>query len=86
MKTTIDIPDPLFRKAKSKAAESGQTLRELVTQALAEKLAGAGTRRGSREPAWMDGFGKLRRLRKETKRIQARIERTFEAIEPEDRA
>jgi hypothetical protein len=39
----------------------------------------------SAEPEWMQGFGKLRRLRKETKRIQARIEKAFEVIEPEDR-
>ena len=31
MKTTIDIPDPLFRQAKSRAAERGQTLKEFVT-------------------------------------------------------
>ncbi len=86
MKTTIEIPDPLFRKAKSKAAENGQTLKDLVTEALQEKL---GARRGaapSGEPPWMEGFGKLRRLRHETKRIQARIDEQFEAIEPEDRA
>lgn len=86
MKTTIEIPDPLFRKAKSKAAERGQTLKELVTEALQEKLAaGASPTRGS-EPDWMQGFGRLRRLRKETARIQARIDETFGVIEPEDRA
>ena len=85
MKTTIEIPDLLFRKAKSKAAERGQTLKELVTEALREKLAtnASGNRLG--EPEWMQGFGKLRRLRKETARIQARIDETFEVIEPEDR-
>ena len=36
MKTTLDIPDVLFRKAKSKAAERGQTLREFVSDALEE--------------------------------------------------
>ena len=34
----------------------------------------------------MQGFGKLRRLRKETKRIQARVDELFELTEPEDRA
>jgi hypothetical protein len=85
MKTTIEIPDLLFRKAKSKAAESGQTLKELVTQALQEKLAHNTSKAKSSEPEWMRGFGKLRRLRKETKRIQTRIDRAFEVIEPEDR-
>ena len=86
MKTTIDIPDPLFRKAKSKAAERGQTLKELVTEALQEKLAANTSKILAGEPGWMQGFGKLRRLRKETARIQARIDDAFEVIEPEDRA
>jgi hypothetical protein len=84
VKTTIEIPDPLFRRAKSRAAERGQTLKALVTEALQEKLA-ARTGKVSAEPDWMQGFGKLRRLRKETSRIQARIDEAFEVIEPEDR-
>ena len=86
MKTTIEIPDPLFRKAKSKAAECGQPLKEFVAEALQEKLTAKESGVGPREPAWMQGFGKLRRLRKETSRIQARIDEAFEVIEPEDRA
>jgi len=39
MKTTIEIPDVLFRRAKSKAAERSQTLKEFVSEALQEKLA-----------------------------------------------
>ena len=86
MKTTLEIPDPLFRKAKSKAAERGQTLRQLVTEALQEKLAAGTDKTRPGEPEWMRGFGKLRRLRKETQRVQARIDEQFEVIEPEDRA
>lgn len=86
MKTTIEIPDVLFRRAKAKAAERGQSLRDLVTEALQEKLAaGAGKSRAA-EPEWMQGFGKLRQLHAETERIRARIEEHFEVIEPEDRA
>ncbi|HSS70374.1 MAG TPA: hypothetical protein VLQ46_06935 [Casimicrobiaceae bacterium] len=86
MKTTIEIPDLLFRKAKSKAAERGKTLKEFVTEALQDKLATKTRGARSAEPMWMEGFGKLRRLRKETTRVRARIERTFEVIEPEDKA
>jgi hypothetical protein len=86
MKTTIEIPDPLFRKAKSTAAERGQTLKEFVTEALQARLAASRTEARRGEPEWMQGFGKLRRLRKETARIQARIAEAFEVIEPEDRA
>jgi hypothetical protein len=83
MKTTIEIPDPLFRKAKSRAAERGQTLKEFVTEALQARLSGAPP--GGRDPSWMNGFGKLRRLRSETARIQAVIEDEFESVESEDR-
>lgn len=86
MKTTLEIPDLLFRKAKAKAAERGQTLKQLVTEALQEKLAVNTGKARPGEPEWMEGFGKLRRLRKETRRIQARIDERFEVIEPEDRA
>jgi hypothetical protein len=86
MKTTIEIPDPLFRKAKSTAAERGQTLKQFVGEALQEKLAVNAGRARPGEPAWMQGFGKLRQLHKETMRIQTRIEEAFEVIEPEDRA
>ena len=83
MKTT---PDPLFRRAKAKASESGHTFNEFVAEALHEKLAAKGSEVRLGEPEWMQGFGKLRRLRKQTMRIQARIDETFEVTEPEDRA
>ena len=85
MKTTLEIPDSLFRRVKSRAAERGQTLKELVTEALQERLAAGTGQAISAEPEWMQGFGKLRRLRKETKRVRARVEEVFEVIEPEDR-
>ena len=34
MRTTIDLPDDILRKAKIAAVERGTTLRELVSQAL----------------------------------------------------
>lgn len=80
VKTTLEIPDPLFRRAKSVAAERGIPLRELVTQALAEKLQAAPA---SAKP-WMRSFGKLRSLRAETARINAILEGEFEQVEPED--
>jgi hypothetical protein len=86
VKTTIEIPDPLFRRAKSRAAERGQTLKQLVTEALREKLASDSGRGSPAKPAWMRGFGELSRLRRETERIQARIDEAFEVVEPEDRA
>jgi len=80
MKTTLEIPDGIFRRAKSVAAERGIPLRVLVTEALADKLRAAG---GSKP--WMTAFGKLRHLRRETAKINRIIEEEFEQIEAEDR-
>ena len=85
MKTTIEIPDTLFRKAKSRAAERGQTLKDFVTDALQARLANDTKNGHPSEPKWMDGFGKLRRLHKETARIQGLIDETFESVDAEDR-
>ncbi len=82
MKTTLEIPDSIFRRAKSKAAQQGIPLREFVTEAVKDKL-GAHAEAG--EKPWMAAFGKLRHLRKETARINRIIEEEFEQIEPEDR-
>lgn len=84
MKTTLELPDVLFRKAKATAAERGQSLKEFVTEALADKLSRSEGQAAGRTPAWMNGFGKLRRLHKETVCVQDRIDSTFGLIEPED--
>ena len=39
MKTTLEIPEPLFRKVKATAARQGRTLKQLVQEALSEKIA-----------------------------------------------
>lgn len=78
MKTTLEIPDFLFRRAKSLAAERGIPLRQFVTEAVQEKL-----KTTSQEKPWMKHAGKLKHLRKERKRIEQRVEETFERIDPE---
>ena len=81
MKTTLEIPDPVFRRAKAKAAERGIPLRQFVTEAVEDKLEVSAA---SGDKPWMKMVGGLRRLRKETARINKRIEEAFEKIEPED--
>lgn len=85
MKTTLEVPDAVFRKAKSTAAERGQSLQAFVTEALQEKLSGRAAKGAVPGPRWMRGFGTLRSLTKETARVQARIDREFEVVEPQDR-
>jgi hypothetical protein len=81
VKTTLEIPDPILRRAKAKAAERGIPLRQFVTEAVEEKLS-AGTTPESKP--WMQAFGKLRHLHEETARIDRLIEDEFEQIEPEE--
>ncbi|MBZ5670168.1 MAG: hypothetical protein LAO04_10615 [Acidobacteriia bacterium] len=83
MKTTLEIPDPIFRRAKATAAEHGIPLRQFVSEAVAEKLEAKAARR---DRGRMAVAGKLRHLRKETARISSLIEKEFERIELEDRA
>lgn len=40
MKTTIDLPDALYRRLKVRSAESGVTIRELVVHGIERELAG----------------------------------------------
>ncbi len=80
MKTTLEIPDAVFRRAKSVAAERGIPFRALVSEALAEKLRGT----GHRDKPWMKTFGKLRHLKKETARINRIINEEFGQIDSED--
>src|ERR1700676_1069845 len=62
MKVTLEIPDGVFWRAKSKAAEQGIPLRQFVTEAVEQKL---------REPSpeggkpWMKHIGKLKDLHEE---------------------
>jgi hypothetical protein len=80
MKTTLEIPDPVFRQAKARAAEQGIPLRQFVTDAVEDKLR---SKPSETAKPWMAMAGKLRHLRKETARINRLIEEEFEQIEPE---
>jgi len=82
MKTTLEIPDPIFRRAKATAGALGIPLREYVTQAVEEKLSLGRKRPGK---PWLECAGELAYLHKETTRIQKIIDEEFEQIEPEDR-
>jgi hypothetical protein len=38
MRMTIDIPDPIYRRLKSRAASGGTTIRELILQGVRSVL------------------------------------------------
>ena len=81
MKTTLEIPDPIFRRAKSIAAQRGIAVRAFVTEAVEEKLAASSQKE---EKPWVRLAGGLKHLHKETVRINGIMNSEFENIEPED--
>ena len=80
MKTSLEIPDAVFRRAKSAAAERGVALREFVTDAVKEKL--AADAEADQKP-WVKHMGKLKHLHQETERINRLIEESCERIDAE---
>jgi hypothetical protein len=71
MKTTLEMPDKLFRRAKATAAQRGQSLKQLVTVALERELAGpaSGAKTSKRKRAEVKAM--MRELKKISKRISA---------------
>lgn len=85
MKTTLEIPDELFRRAKATAALRGIPLRQLVSEALGEKLSAAQKSQDEKtSPPWMAGFGGLADLGDENQRINELIAEEFAKLERED--
>jgi hypothetical protein len=83
VKTTLEIPDLLYRRLKASAAQKGRTVRSLVNEAIVEKLQKPeGSESG--QPAWRRAFGGLRSLRSETRRIDSLIRSEFSLVNPED--
>ena len=86
MKTTIDLPDALFRQAKTLAAARGISFKKFFTEALKEQLRrnAVETDNGGTEPPWMAGFGALSDLADENRHVLRLIEEEFERLSPED--
>lgn len=82
VKTTLEIPDPLFRRAKALAARQGISLKDLVNDAITRRLESANG--PPVRPAWKDLFGELRALRSETARVMARVEADSEVIDEDE--
>ena len=80
VKTTLELPNALFRKVKATAAQQGRTMKEFVTEALTEKLAAKGKAQG-----WRSVLGKLTpQGRKAAREVDAVIRAAdFNKIDPE---
>jgi hypothetical protein len=81
MKTTLEIPDELFRRTKATAAMQGDSLKDFVVAVLQEHLdrqtAGPSAPRG-----WQRVFGQARQ--EEIEAVDAIVAEEFERVEPDD--
>jgi len=80
MKTTVEIPDRTYRRAKSVAAATGITLKRLVAEAVEEKLRRDTKSQRRTERPWTKGFGGLADLKVENARMLRLIKKEFEQI------
>jgi hypothetical protein len=80
VKTTLELPDDLFRQAKATAAMLGESLKDFITEALREHLerrtTGASAQRG-----WQSVFGQARQ--EEVASVDAVVAEEFERVEPD---
>jgi len=61
MKTTLEIPDRIFRRAKAMAALRGQSFKDLVTAGIEHELAEATTHPAGSMEAWLKDYEALGR-------------------------
>jgi hypothetical protein len=85
VKTTLEIPDALFRQVKARAATNGQSMKVLVVDALRASMREPAAKEGSpSQPAWLSVYGALRHEKTEIRKIQSTIDEEFGKINPED--
>lgn len=79
MKTTIELPDTLFRSAKAHAAQQGVSLKTFFERAVSSELRQQTATKVA--PAWRRSFGALRGIREATREVQRVVDREFSRIE-----
>ena len=81
MKTTLELPDDLFRQAKATAALRGESLKDFFTTAIQTHLErqapGASARQG-----WRSVFGQARR--EDVDAVDAVIAEELKRVDPDD--
>ncbi|RIK79334.1 MAG: hypothetical protein DCC67_10620 [Planctomycetota bacterium] len=80
MKTTVEIPDALYRRLKATAAVQGKSVKEYLIEALRDKLAGPATK-AARKTGWRAVYGAADP--KEVAALQRIIDQEFSGIDPE---
>jgi hypothetical protein len=79
MKTTLDLPDRLYRQIKARAALKGQTIKSFFLDAVRDKLA---KEQRSRKDGWRAVFGKANP--DDVASLQRIIDEEFSQVSAED--
>jgi hypothetical protein len=78
MKTTVEIPDELYRQLKARAALEGQTIKEFLVEAVRAKLT-TKKARSQHKTGWQAAFGAADP--KEVAEVQRIIDEEFSKID-----
>ena len=82
MKTTLEIPDPIFRELKARSALAGQPMRTFVVEAIEEHLYAAAKPDSVRKKGWRAVFGKAPKAAADE--LQAVVDREFSSVNVDD--
>jgi hypothetical protein len=80
MKTTVEIPDTLYRQLKARAALEGQTVKDFLVDAVRAKLA-ISKPKSKQKTGWQAVYGAADP--KEIAELQRIIDEEFSRIDPE---
>jgi hypothetical protein len=81
MRTTVEIPDNLYRQIKARAALDGQTIKAFFLEAVRDKLTAAPAK-PDEEIGWRAAFGAGDP--EAVAEVQRIIDEEFSTIDPED--
>lgn len=76
MKTTVELPDELLRRAKAAAALRGESMKALLTRALHDHLRGS----APGPEGWREAFGKAQP--EQVAEVDAAVAEVFESVDP----
>jgi Antitoxin ParD len=80
MKTTLELPDRIYREIKARAALRGQTIKDFFLDAVRDKL--ASEKSHNAKTGWRAVFGKA--SQKDIDEVQKLVDEEFSRVEPED--
>lgn len=80
MKTTLDLPDDLYRQVKAIAALKGQSVKEWLTQLLRREVAAVDSKRSAAKDAEQEAEAFVQELNRMTALVSARWQGAQDAV------